>query len=285
MNRMPIVLVVLLVATGGACSPREVRSPAAAVEYERAGGGDILFTVTREGGSFVYTLHRHEHRPASGTGRIAETEITALLEPIFAGAVNLAGKPEGSGGRLLTGTWTHMRVLPAEGTTNWIQVGNRDLVARLKPLETSVRDSLENRPPPSPTQWRGIYSQTYHQPLTRVIENRAAWEAFWQSVPDAALNHLAQTHPDGWTSAEQADIPAPEVDFDRQIVAAVFLGDRPDGGYGVEFAEPFVTNDVLTIPFREFKSDAAVTLAITQPFLIQVFPRTAARIRIVRADP
>ena len=64
--------------------------------------------------------------------------------------------------------------------------------------------------------------------------------------------------------------PLPAVDFDKEMVAAVFLGEKPTGGYGVEISSAEVADRSLTVFVRETspKPGAMVTQAINQPFHI-----------------
>jgi protease stability complex PrcB-like protein len=72
----------------------------------------------------------------------------------------------------------------------------------------------------------------------------------------------------GSTSTTPA--PVPNIDFDKEIVVAVFLGERPTGGYAVEISSAEVTDASLTVFVKETSPNpgAIVTQGFTQPFHI-----------------
>jgi protease stability complex PrcB-like protein len=90
-----------------------------------------------------------------------------------------------------------------------------------------------------------------------VAHNQAEWDSVWK-------RHL---------SVETNPPPPPAIDFNKQIVAAVFLGEKPTGGYDVEIIRAEQSDGALVLHYRE-KSPLPGSLAIqalTQPFhIIQV---------------
>ncbi len=60
------------------------------------------------------------------------------------------------------------------------------------------------------------------------------------------------------------------VDFDRQVVVAAFLGRRRTGGYGLEIADIERGSEFITIHIRELSPppDAMVTQALTWPAVL-----------------
>jgi hypothetical protein len=101
-------------------------------------------------------------------------------------------------------------------------------------------------------------------PLQQAVRDQEAWEALWSMHADSPTC--------GFTT------PPPAVDFDHEIVVAVFLGPRSntaysvrieavspaaDGGYFVEYVEEEVR--AKRIVFSEI---------MTTPFVIAVVPRT-----------
>jgi hypothetical protein len=100
---------------------------------------------------------------------------------------------------------------------------------------------------------RGVRSGV-REPLETVIRSQTDWQSLWG-------RH---------TSTGTAPSPPPTVDFDKELVAAVFLGEKPSGGYGVEISSAEVADNSLTIFVKETspKPGAIVTLAINQPFHI-----------------
>src|SRR4029079_1061906 len=86
------------------------------------------------------------------------------------------------------------------------------------------------------------------------IRSQSEWQKLWRQ------HSLAST----------PRAPLRTVDFDKELVAAVFLGEKPTGGYGVEISSAEVADRSLTIFLKETspKPGAIVTQAINQPFHI-----------------
>ncbi len=104
----------------------------------------------------------------------------------------------------------------------------------------------------SPQEWSATYTGITEFRQV-VIVKRAEFEVAWKAIFKSR--------------------PVPEVDFEKNVVACVFLGQRPTGGYGIEFGLPFVRKDKLVIPFWEKAPTGVVTEALTQPCVMKVFAR------------
>jgi hypothetical protein len=100
------------------------------------------------------------------------------------------------------------------------------------------------------SEWSATYTGQ-NEPLQAVIDSQPKWEAVWKRV--------------------FGNVPVPGVDFDRELVACVFLGTRPTGGYRVVFGEPFLRGKQHAIPYSERKPTGFVTEALTQPCAMKVF--------------
>jgi PrcB C-terminal len=100
------------------------------------------------------------------------------------------------------------------------------------------------------------YRSSVREPLQTVVRSQAEWDSVWK-------RHSVATNPP----------PPPFVDFKRQIVVAVFLGEKPTGGYDVEIIRAEQSDGALVLHYRE-KSPLPGSIAIqalTQPFhIIQV---------------
>jgi hypothetical protein len=90
------------------------------------------------------------------------------------------------------------------------------------------------------------------EPLQTVIRNRDEWNAFWK-------RHASTDTPPAL---------APIVDFDRQMVVGIFLGEKSTGGYEVEIVRAERRDCSLYFYYREESPPpgAMVTQALTQPF-------------------
>jgi hypothetical protein len=98
---------------------------------------------------------------------------------------------------------------------------------------------------------RGAYSGIT-EATNRVIKTEAEWEKLWKR--HGALRVPPQ--------------PVPAVDFEMEMVVAVFMGQKPTGGHAIEIKRIETTPSRLRI-FVERKEpgpDAIVTQALTAPF-------------------
>ena len=88
--------------------------------------------------------------------------------------------------------------------------------------------------------------------LQTVIRNRDEWNAFWK-------RHASTNTPPAL---------APIVDFDREMVVGIFLGEKSTGGYEVEIVRAERRDSALYFYYREESPPpgAMVTQALTQPF-------------------
>jgi hypothetical protein len=76
-----------------------------------------------------------------------------------------------------------------------------------------------------------------------------------------------------WNQAHGAVLtppPLPEVDFRRESVIAIFLGQRPTGGYGISVVDLLLDNNEIYLDVRLTRPapDAMVTQALTSPWLM-----------------
>jgi hypothetical protein len=80
---------------------------------------------------------------------------------------------------------------------------------------------------------------------------------------------------------------APAVDFGKEMIAAVFLGTRPTGGYEVEIRTARREGSALVIEYDEQVPgpDVVVTQALTSPFQIVRLPRHEGVVRFRRVSP
>jgi hypothetical protein len=70
---------------------------------------------------------------------------------------------------------------------------------------------------------------------------------------------------------------APTVDFDKYVVACVFLGQRLTGGYRVDFGKPYIKDNRMIVPYRERKPTGFVTQALSYPYRLKVFERPVGK--------
>jgi hypothetical protein len=96
------------------------------------------------------------------------------------------------------------------------------------------------------------YRSGIREPLQIVVRNQDEWNAIWK-------RH---------SSIDKSPRPAPSIDFNREMVVGIFLGEKSTGGYEVEILRGEKQNSSLYFYYRE-KSPAPgaiVTQVLTQPF-------------------
>ena len=111
--------------------------------------------------------------------------------------------------------------------------------------------------PTYPAIFRSVgkgYRSGVRLPLQAVARSQNEWDAIWQQ-------HLP---------SDAGARPAPSVDFEREIVVALFLGDKPSGGYDVRISRAEQSHGTLTIHYQERNppSGGMVTQPLSQPFHI-----------------
>ena len=90
-------------------------------------------------------------------------------------------------------------------------------------------------------------------PRQVVLRSQGEWNALW-------AQHV---------SADAKPVPPP-LDFARELGVAVFLGEKPTGGYDVAISRAQRSDDAVIVYFRERTPapGAIVTQSLTQPFHI-----------------
>ncbi|HVA66313.1 MAG TPA: protease complex subunit PrcB family protein [Elusimicrobiota bacterium] len=109
-------------------------------------------------------------------------------------------------------------------------------------------------------RWQGAFCSVV-KPEEDVVANADEWAALWRKI----------------------GVPAPSVDLSKNFAAAVFLGTRPTGGYGVAFLDAAIEQGTLIIPYHEKKPSGMVFEALTQPYAVQLYPKTALPVRLENA--
>jgi hypothetical protein len=103
-----------------------------------------------------------------------------------------------------------------------------------------------------------------------VIRDQEQWKALWQKH----------------TAIDTAPPPLPAVDFSKEIVAAVFLGEKATGGYNIEITRVIRTGRSIVVSFREQSPPpgAITTQAFTQPFHLARIPDRAREVSFRRVS-
>ena len=91
-----------------------------------------------------------------------------------------------------------------------------------------------------------------------------------QSAIDVRREAIVRTLPD-WAALwkqHTPDRPVPPVDFDREMVVAVFAGSRPTAGYSVEVTSVEERDGAVVVSYRELapSRDAVTAQMLTSPY-------------------
>jgi len=108
-------------------------------------------------------------------------------------------------------------------------------------------------------------------PAQIVVRNPVDWASLW-------ARH---------TRFLTAPPPLPAVDFSADMVVALYLGERPSGGYGVEITRIERTDAGLSIRYRATKPypGAMQTQALTHPFHMVKLPRADDPVTFILETP
>lgn len=106
-------------------------------------------------------------------------------------------------------------------------------------------------------EWRGQY-QGDASTRAIVVMNAKHWERIWRGL----------------------DKPAPPLDFTRYCAVVAYAGERPTGGYTLEFLAPVAQGDDLLIKWRVVAPapDSYTTQALAQPWKAKAFPRPKGKV-------
>ncbi len=79
--------------------------------------------------------------------------------------------------------------------------------------------------------------------------------------------------------------PPPKADLRRHVALAVFLGTRPTGGWSVEFLDPAPDGAHIVLRYRAKGPGPGdfVTQALTQPWAVRLYPKSASPMRAEEA--
>lgn len=113
----------------------------------------------------------------------------------------------------------------------------------------------------SVTAWSGMFCELKIA-TAYLILNQGDWEKTWLKVQNST---------------------PPQIDFEKNSIAAVFLGQRPTAGYSVKIKEIKEKPKEVHIIFGEKKpaKDRMVAQVLTQPYLIKIVPKLNPRKKVV----
>ena len=112
-----------------------------------------------------------------------------------------------------------------------------------------------------PMEWKGQHGGPI-DPGTEIAADASAWTRLWLMVGQ----------------------DAPPLDFTKFFAVAVFLGERPTGGYTVEFLDPVPKGMDLTVRYKVLPPGGFSTQAIAQPWKVRAFPRVKGKVFVVPVE-
>ncbi|MFP4114097.1 MAG: protease complex subunit PrcB family protein [Spirochaetales bacterium] len=121
--------------------------------------------------------------------------------------------------------------------------------------------------------WRELASgaqSAVRTPAARAVGDPAAWADVWAAL---TANHL-----------EPPD--RPDVDFDRETVIVLLLGERPTGGYGVGIEAVIESRGrvEVVVDVRRPQPGDMVTQVLTTPYCVAAIPITGKEITFAGDD-
>jgi hypothetical protein len=117
-------------------------------------------------------------------------------------------------------------------------------------------------------EWGGTYSGVTER-SQRVVRTQAEWDKLWAQV------HANEVPPPA----------APKIDWSREMVLAVFMGERSTGGYRIAFRGLKVGEKEIVAEVEETAPppDAIAIQSLTQPYHLVVVKRSDLPVRFVPA--
>jgi hypothetical protein len=117
-------------------------------------------------------------------------------------------------------------------------------------------------------EWRGTYGGVGER-SQRVVRTQAEWERLWAQL----------------RGNEVPTPPAPKVDWSREMVLAVFMGERNSGGHSVSIRNVTTGDKEIVATYEETapSRDVITTQALTQPYHVAVIKRSDLPVRFTPA--
>ena len=133
-------------------------------------------------------------------------------------------------------------------------------------LRSEVKTAMNGKRLEIVAEWKGSHCGIA-EPKQIVITDPSEWAKLWQQV-------------------HRNKFPAPNlppVDFSKNMVLAVFMGQKPTSGYAIQISEVSKLNGEVVAKVRETSppKGSIVLQVITQPFHIVVIPKVDAKVKFV----
>jgi len=117
-------------------------------------------------------------------------------------------------------------------------------------------------------EWKGNHCG-YSKAARLVIKSKDRWKEVW-----GKMHHLRLSKPE-----------LPKIDFQKEMVIAVFMGEHKSGGYEIEIIRVTKTEEEIVVEVEEKQPppESLRTMALTQPYHIAVIKRSPLRVRFQHA--
>ncbi len=194
---------------------------------------------------------------------------------------------------------THGSSDPEDVNIPWIAAGglaarNGELKRQIKTMDTAAT-ALAALGIKVPNDWDG-------KPIWEALKNRgdvsvngkrlqiiAEWKGNHCGITEQ--KHMVITDPKDWAElwkqVHRGKVPIPEVptiDFNKNMVLAVFMGQKPTSGYAIQITEISRTNGEVVVKVKEVTPPKGAILlqVLTQPFHIVVVPKVEGKVGFVK---
>jgi hypothetical protein len=126
-----------------------------------------------------------------------------------------------------------------------------------KMAETGVETEVEK-------EWKGNHCG-YTEPERLVVKTKNQWGEVW-----GKMHRLRLSTPE-----------LPVIDFKKEMVIAVFMGERKTGGYEIEITRVTQRENKIFVEVEEKEppSESLQTMALTQPYHIILIKRSSLPVR------
>ena len=116
-----------------------------------------------------------------------------------------------------------------------------------------------------------IQSGTYSgkkDAVAQVIQDRVEWEKLWKQ-------HVSVLVPQP---------PLPDVDFESEVVVAIFAGEKKSGGYAVMIKKATIEANDVVIRYKltEPQPNSFTLQVITQPFVLLKMDKPPGSVRLIK---
>jgi ankyrin repeat protein len=133
--------------------------------------------------------------------------------------------------------------------------GQQDIAGLLRQHGARIGD------PPAIRQWN-IANSGVAKPEIVLCQNDEAWGGIWQRISHAVPSHL----------------------LTNQLGIAIFLGQRPTGGYSASVMSAQVVAGSYVVRYKEESPHGFVTEAITTPCLLVIVPATNFPVKVTKEE-